>query len=69
MKPTKLRYCLDIETNGLLDTVSTIWCMVLVNADTGEVKPYSDYDPELPSIKEGLEEAKKADIQIGRAHV
>jgi len=65
MKPTKLRYCLDIETNGLLDTVSTIWCMVLVNADTGEVKPYSDYDDELPSIKEGLEEAKKADILFG----
>lgn len=45
--------------------VSKIWCIVLVNADTNEVRSYSDYDKDLPSIKEGLDEANKANILFG----
>lgn len=37
-----MRYILDIETNGLLDTVDTIHCCVVRNADTGEVFSYEE---------------------------
>jgi DNA polymerase-1 len=62
---SKLRYCYDVECDGLLDRVTKIWCLVLVNPDTGEVKPYSDHDPKLPKVAEGLQELNKADIIFG----
>ena len=34
----------DIETNGLVDTVDTIWLVVTKNIDTNEVITFSDYD-------------------------
>jgi DNA polymerase I len=61
----KLRYCMDIETNGLMPTVDKIWCMVLINADTGQVLSYSDHDNTLPNLSVGLEEANKANILFG----
>ena len=30
----------DIETNGLIDTVDTIWLVVTKNVDTNEVKTF-----------------------------
>ena len=35
--PMKRRVILDIEADGLLDTVSRIWCIVAKDIDTGEV--------------------------------
>ena len=31
-----MRLAYDLETNGLLDTVSTVHCMAVVNIDTGQ---------------------------------
>ena len=62
---SKLRLCVDLETNGFMPDVSKIWCMVAVNSDTGTVYSFSDYDSELPSLKEGLEFINTADIIFG----
>lgn len=40
----------DIETNGLLDTVSTIHCLVIKDTETGEVKTYT-----AENMEEGLQ--------------
>ena len=31
------KYCFDIETNGLLETVTTLHCVVLKDIDTKEI--------------------------------
>ena len=52
----------DIETNGLLDTVSQIWCIGIVDVTRPhEVQTYTDYDDALPSIGEALERLQAAD--------
>jgi DNA polymerase I len=35
-----LRLVWDIEADGLLDTVSRVWCVVTKNIDTGEVRRF-----------------------------
>ena len=62
---SKLRLCVDIETNGFMPDVSKIWCMVAVDSDTGTVYSFSDYDSELPSMEEGLEFIGTADVIFG----
>jgi len=62
---TKLRLCVDIETNGLMPHVNKIWCMVAINSDTGEVHSFSDYDEKLPSLRDGLAFISTADIIYG----
>jgi DNA polymerase-1 len=61
----KQRYGFDIETNGLMPSVNKIWCLVLVDPDSDEVFKYSDYDPSLPSLVEGLTKLYEADIIFG----
>ena len=34
------RIYLDIEANGLLDTITRIWCIVAKDVDTGEIFPF-----------------------------
>lgn len=55
----------DLETDGLLDSVTTIWCIVAIDLATQEVYSYSDHDDELPSIAEGIELLKNATTLIG----
>lgn len=62
---SKLRLCVDIETNGFIPDVNKIWCLVAVDADNGNVYSFSDYDDELPSLSEGLDFISKADIVFG----
>lgn len=62
---SKLRLCVDLETSGFLPEVKYIWCMVAINADTGEVHSFSDYDDQLPSLQEGLLFISKADLVFG----
>lgn len=38
-----MRYIVDIETNGLLDTVDTIHCCVVRNVDTDEVLTFEEH--------------------------
>ena len=58
----KMKLILDIETNGFLDTLDKIHCMVFRDVDTQKV--YS-YNPD--QINEGLELLKKADMIIGHS--
>ena len=55
----------DIETNGLLDTVDTIWLAVVKNIDTNEVFTFSDYDADSKPLNELLPFLNKATVLIG----
>jgi len=44
----------DIETNGLLDELSTIWCIGIASAEDGKVQTYTDHDPDLPRLAERI---------------
>lgn len=57
------KYVFDIETNGLFP--DKVWMLVMQDCTTEEVYSYSDYDSDLPSIKEGLDRLSKAKIIAG----
>jgi DNA polymerase-1 len=59
------RFVFDIESDGLLPTVSAVWCLVIKDADTQETFSYSDYDSELPDLATGLAKLYEADELIG----
>lgn len=59
------RVIFDIETNGLLDTLDRLHCLVLQCADTGAVMSCTDDDQTYPSINEGLTVLYQADLLIG----
>jgi DNA polymerase-1 len=59
------RYVFDLETNGLLPEVTAVWCLVIKDTDTQETFSYSDYDSELPDLKEGLDKLHTANELIG----
>ena len=58
------RLYFDIETNGFLDVVSTIHCLVIKDATTGEVFSFSDREGYTPVIQ-GLVMLARADQIIG----
>ena len=43
---------LDLETNGLLDTVDTIWLAITKDPSTNEVKTFSDHDEKSEPLKD-----------------
>lgn len=55
----------DIETDGLLDSFSKIWCLGIADASDGKVTTYTDFDDYLPSLREGIERLKAADRVVG----
>tara|TARA_B110000091_G_scaffold133333_1_gene142845 strand:+ start:633 stop:2486 length:1854 start_codon:yes stop_codon:yes gene_type:complete len=55
----------DLETNGLIPEVDTIWCLVMQDITSMEIYSYSDYDDNLPSLKEGLQKLLEADLIAG----
>lgn len=56
----------DIETNGLLDEVSTIHCLVIKDTDTGEIFRYIQHDePVASNVADGLHQLMKADLIVG----
>ena len=60
------RYIFDIETDGLLETVSTIHCLVIKDIDTGEVKTFlNPKEPIAKNIADGLKLLQKADLIAG----
>ena len=62
-KPVGVAY--DIETNGLLDTVSEIWCIGICDvSDPQNVTTYTDYDDTLPSVAEGMARLHAADYHV-----
>lgn len=50
----------DLEGNGLLDTISKIWCICYSDLESNKVHKYG---PE--NIEEGIEKLREADILIG----
>ena len=55
----------DIETNGLVDTVDTIWLVVTKNIDTNEVITFSDYDVDSKPLNELVPFLNSATVLIG----
>ena len=55
----------DIESDGLLDTVSKVWMIVTNDTVTGEELIFTDYDPQYPSLEQGLQHLSKATSLIG----
>lgn len=55
-----MRLIFDIETNGLLDTISTVYSLVTLDLDTSEMCSYRPH-----SITEGLQKLQEADELIG----
>lgn len=55
-----MRTIFDIETDGLLEDLTTCWCIVCRDVDTGEVKTFNPFE-----IQEGLEMLANSDEIIG----
>lgn len=60
-----VRYVFDIETNGLLDTLDRVHCLVLKDLDTGEVISCSNQPTGYSDIKDGLKRLMEADLIAG----
>jgi len=65
IKKGNKRLLFDIESDGLLDTVSKIWIMTIYDMDTKKLESYSDYDPELPDLDTGIERLRLAEVLVG----
>lgn len=61
------RVVFDIESDGLLDTITRIWVLCLRDADKDDqpVCRFTDHDPRFPGLAEGLEILKAAEEVIG----
>jgi DNA polymerase-1 len=53
--------CADIEGDGLLRHVTQLWCLVVVDAETGEVTRYNDENNGRLPIADGLARLQAAD--------
>tara|TARA_B110000114_G_scaffold166377_1_gene187497 strand:- start:2389 stop:4281 length:1893 start_codon:yes stop_codon:yes gene_type:complete len=51
----------DLETDGFVAGMTTIWSCGIANAKDGVVTTYTDYSDDYPSLAEGLERLRKAD--------
>lgn len=60
-----MKIIMDLETNGLIDTVSTIWIAVTKNIETNEIVTFSDYDKDSKPLNELLPYLNKAQTIIG----
>jgi len=65
----------DIETDGLLNEATTIWCLGIAEFDSDrsattsawandDVQVYTDYSEELPGLQEGLDRLLAADVCV-----
>ena len=55
----------DLETNGLLDTVSEIWIGGVKDLETGEIKTFSDFDKASEPLKNITKYLDTADVLLG----
>lgn len=62
-----MRTVFDIETDGLLDTLTRVWVLCLRDADddTAPVRRFTDHNPDYPGISEGLEILERSEEIIG----
>tara|TARA_Y100000748_G_scaffold131165_1_gene110040 strand:- start:321 stop:836 length:516 start_codon:yes stop_codon:yes gene_type:complete len=54
----------DIETDGLLENVSTIHCLVIHDTDTGQTIPYNSQGNQEP-LSRGVQRLEDSDIIAG----
>lgn len=64
---SRKRFVYDIETNGLLDRMDTIHCLVMHDLDTGELLSFrNDGHPDnLACLEEGVRMLQEADLRVG----
>ena len=55
----------DIESNGLLDTITKIHCICIKNLETNITTAYTDNSPDYPKLEEGIKLLAEADCIIG----
>ncbi len=62
-----MRVVCDIEANGLLDTLTHIWCAVTYDLDTGETRIFSDFSNQTidGNTDDFIEHLKECDTVIG----
>ena len=60
-----MKLLFDIETNGLIDTVSELWIAVVKDIETNKVYTFSDYDKDSHPLNEFIPYLQKADVLIG----
>ena len=61
-----VRYIFDIETDNLLDDVTTIHCLVMKDIDTGEVHTFlNPKEPIAKNVADGLRLLMTADMIVG----
>jgi len=58
------RLAFDIETDGLLRELTRIWVLCIGDLDTQEVARYTDYDPNYPSVAEGVARLMGASLLV-----
>ena len=55
----------DIEANGFLQTVDTLWMSVFIDVDTQQEYVFTDHDDRYPNVSESFVLMDKADQIIG----
>ena len=60
-----MRLIYDIETNGLIETVSEIWLAVVKDIDTNKIYTFSDYDKDSKPLNELVPYLNRAKVLIG----
>ena len=61
----KGKYITDIEADGFINTVTTVWCVSIYNTETRETETFTDHAKGYRSIKEGLKILSNAKQIIG----
>ena len=57
-----MRYVWDIEANGLLPDVDTVWCLAVYDLDTEDTELFTDYSKEHRSFDEGIAKINEASL-------
>ena len=55
----------DIEANGFLQTVDTVWMSIFIDVDTQQEYVFTDHDDRYPNVSESFVLMDKADQIIG----
>lgn len=58
------RFVFDVETDGLLNRLTQVHCLVLRDIDTDEIHSCAD-QPGYPSVRHGLDLIEKAELLVG----
>lgn len=54
----------DLEADGFLQDMTTIWCLTIKDRETGERQTFSDHSANYPSLREGVDWLSEADQAV-----